>query len=165
MTLISKVGIFYITELFRLTIQFSSLQFSHSVVSSSLWPHGLQHTRPPCPSPLPEFTQTHVHWVGDAVQPTHSLSSPCPPAFSLAQHQGLFSESVLPIRWPQYWSFSYSISPSNEYSGLISFRMDWFDLHSVQGTLKSLLQHHSSKTSLLGAQHSLWSESRIHSYS
>ena len=106
MTLISKVGIFYITELFRLTIQFSSLQFSHSVVSSSLWPHGLQHTRPPCPSPLPEFTQTHVHWVGDAVQPTHSLSSPCPPAFSLAQHQGLSSESVLCIRWPKDWSFS-----------------------------------------------------------
>ena len=76
------------------------------------------------------------------------LSSPSPPAFNLFQHQGLSNESVLPIRWPKYWSFSFSISHSNEYSGLISFRMDWLDLLEVQGTLKSLLQHHSSKTSI-----------------
>ena len=72
------------------------------------------------------------------------------------------NEPVLCIKWPKYWSFSFIISPSNEYSGLISFRMDWFDLHSVQGTLKSLLQHHSSKASLLSAQHFLWSDSHIH---
>ena len=97
---------------------------------------------------LPEFTQMHVHRVGDAILPSHSLSSPSPPTFSLSQHQGLF-ESVLCIKWPKYWSFSFSISPSNEYSGLISFRMDWLDLLAVQGTLKSLLQHHSSNVSVL----------------
>ena len=98
---------------------------------------------------LPEFTQTHVHWVSDAIQPSHPLSSPSPPTFNLPQHQGLFNESVLCIRWPKYWSFSFSISPSNEYSGLISFRVDWLDLLAVQGTLKSLLQHHCSKASIL----------------
>ena len=101
---------------------------------------------------LPELAQTHVHQVGDALQPSHSLSSPSPPAFSLSQHQGgnSFShESVLHIRWPKYWSFSFSISPANEYSGLISFRTDCFDLLAVQGTLKSLLQHHSLKASIL----------------
>ena len=94
---------------------------------------------------LLEFTQTHVHWVGDAIQPSHPLSSPSPPAFNLSQHQGLFQW----VRWPKYWSFSFSISPFNKYSGLISFRMDWLDLLAVQGTLKSLLQHHSSKASIL----------------
>ena len=98
---------------------------------------------------LPELIQTHVHWVSDAIQPSHPLSSPSPPAFNHSQHQDLFHESVLPIRWPKYWSFSFSISPSNEYSGLISFRTDWFDLLGVQGTLKSLLQYHSSKASIL----------------
>ena len=95
---------------------------------------------------LPELIQTHVHRVGDAIQPSHPLSSPSPPAPSIR----VFSnESALHIRWPKYWSFSFSISPSNEYSGLISFRMDWLDLLAVQGTLKSLLQHHSSKASIL----------------
>ena len=98
---------------------------------------------------LPESTQTHVHWVGDAIQPSHPLSSPYPPAFNLSQHQGLFQWVSSFIRWPKYWSFSFSISPSNEYSGLISFRMDCLDLLAVQGTLKSLLQHHSSKASIL----------------
>ena len=154
---------------------------------------------------IPEFTQTHVHQVRDAIQPYHPLSSPSHPAFSLSQHQfrsvqllicvqlqaslsitnsqtlfklmsiesmmpsnclifchpllllpsifpriRVFSkESVLHIRWPKYWSFSFSISPSNEYSGLTSFRMDWLDLLSVQGTLQSLLQHHSSKASII----------------
>ena len=90
---------------------------------------------------LLELTQTHVHRVGDAVQPSHPLSFPSPPVFNLSQHQGLFpdmSESVRPIWRPKYWSFSFSISPSNEYSGLISFRIDWLDLLAVQGTLKSL---------------------------
>ena len=98
---------------------------------------------------LLEFTQTHVHWVGDAIQPSHLLLSPSPPAFNLSQHQGLSNESVLHIRWPKYWTSSFSISPSNEHSGLISFRIDCLDLLAVQGTLKSLLQHHSSKASIL----------------
>ena len=90
---------------------------------------------------LPEFTQTHVHWVGDAIQPSHPLSSPSPPAFNLSQHRVLSNESALHISWPKYWSFSFSISLSNEYSGLIYFRTDWFDLLAGQRTLKSLLQH------------------------
>ena len=100
---------------------------------------------------LLESTQTHVHWVGDAIQPSHPLSSPSPPPIPPSIR--VFSnESTLHMRWPKYWSFSFSISPSNEYSGLISFRMGWLDLLVVQGTLKSLLQHHSSKASIL--QHS-----------
>ena len=96
------------------------------------------------------LTQTHVHWVGDATQPSHPLQSLSPSAFNHSQHQGFFpKESVLGIMWPKYCSFSFSISPFNEYSGLISFRMDWFDFLAVQGTLKSLLQYHSSKTSIL----------------
>ena len=98
---------------------------------------------------LQEFTQTHVHWVDDAIQQSCPLSSLSPPAFNLSQHQCLSNESVLHIRWPKYWSFSFSISPSSEYSGLISFRMDWLDVLAVQGTLKSLIQHHSSKASIL----------------
>ena len=98
---------------------------------------------------LPKLAQTYVHWVSDAIQPSHPLSSPSLPAFYLSQHQCLSHESVLHIRWPKNWSFSFSISPSNEYSGLISFRMDWLDLHEVQGTLKSLLQYHSSKALIL----------------
>ena len=97
---------------------------------------------------LLEPVQTHVHLVSDAIQSFHPLLSPSPPALNLSQHQGISSESVLCIRWPEYWSFSFSISPSNEYSGLISFRIDWLDLLAVQGTLKSLLQHHSSKASI-----------------
>ena len=104
---------------------------------------------------LLEFTQTHVHRVGDTTQPSHPLSSPSPLALNLSQHQGLFNESALLIRWPKYWGFSFNISPSNEYSGLISFRMDWLDLLAVQGTLKSLLKHHSSKHQFLGSQLSL----------
>ena len=98
---------------------------------------------------LPELTQTHVHWIDDAIQPSHPLLSPSPPAFNPSQYQGLSNESVLCIRWPKYWSFSFSISPSNEHPGLISFRMDWLDLLAGQGTLKSLLQCHSSKASVL----------------
>ena len=98
---------------------------------------------------LSEFTQTRVCWVGDIIQPFHSLLSPSPPAFNLCQHQGLFKESTLRMRWPEYWSFSFSIIPSKEHPGLISFRVDWLDLLAVQRTLKSLLQHHSSKASIL----------------
>ena len=101
---------------------------------------------------LLEFTQTHVDWVGDATQPSHPLSSPSSPAFNLSQHQGLLKWVSSSHRGAKYWSFSFNISPSNKYSGLISFRIDWLDLLAVQGTLKSLLQHHSSKASIL--QHS-----------
>ena len=97
---------------------------------------------------FPQITQTHVHRVGDTIQPFYPQSSPSPPAFKLSQHLALF-KSVLHIKRPKYWGFSFSISPSNEYSGLISFRMDWLELLAVQGTLKSLLQHHSSKASVL----------------
>ena len=117
-------------------------------MSDSLQSHGLQHFRPPCPSPTPRLTQTHVHWVSDVIQPSHPLSSPSP-AFIFPSFRVFANESVLHIRWPNYWSSSFSISSSNEYSGLISFRMDWLDLLAVQGTLKSLLQHHSSKASIL----------------
>ena len=118
-------------------------------MSGSLWPHGLQHARLPYPSPLPDLAQTHVHWVSVAIQPSHPLSSPSPPAFNLSQHQGLSNELGLYIRLPKYWRFSFIISPSNEYSGPISFRMNWLDLLAVQGILKSLLQHHNSKASIL----------------
>ena len=98
---------------------------------------------------LLELAQTHVHWVSDPIQPSHPLSPSSPPAFDLSQHQSLFQWVVFHIRWLKYWSFSFSISPSNEYSGLISFRMDWLDLLAVHGTLKRILQHHSSKASVL----------------
>ena len=116
-------------------------------MSNSLWPLEPQHARPPCPSP--SLSQTHVLWVGDAIQPFHPLSSPSPPASIFPRSRVFSNESALRIRCPKYWSFSFNISPSNEHPELISFRMDWLDLLAVQGTLKSLLQHHSSKASIL----------------
>ena len=101
---------------------------------------------------LLELTQTYIHRVGDAIQPSHPLSSPSPPAPIPLSIRVFSNESTLCIRWPKYWSFSFSIIPSKEIPGLISFRMDWLDLLTVQGNLKSLLQHHSSKASIL--QHS-----------
>ena len=99
---------------------------------------------------LPEFTQTHVHRVGDAIQPSHPLLSPSPPAPNPSQHRGLFQwVNSSHEGWPKYCSFSFNISPSNEHPGLISFRMDWLDLLAGQGTLKGLLQHHNSKASIL----------------
>ena len=96
---------------------------------------------------LPELAQAHVHWDSDAIQPSCPLSSPSP-AFNLSQHQDLYSKDLaICIRWSKHWSFSFRIRPSNEYSQLIYFRIDWFDLLAVQGTLKSLLQHHSSNAS------------------
>ena len=110
----------------------------------------MNHSTPGLPvhHQLPEFTQTHVHRVSDAFQPSHLLSSPSPPAFIFPSIRVFANESALRIRWPKYWSFSFSISPSKEHPGLVSFRMDWLDLLAVQGTLKSLLQHHSSKASI-----------------
>ena len=131
-----------------------SVQFSHSVVFDSLRPHGLQHARLSCPSPTPG-TYSNSCPLSQWCHPTIS-SSVIPFSFCLWSFPASvsFHESVLHIRWPKYWSFSFSISPANEYSGLISFRMDWLDLLAVQGTHKSLLQHHSSKASIL--QHSVF---------
>ena len=98
---------------------------------------------------LPEFNQTHVHRVSNANQPSHPLLSPSPPAPIPPSIRVFSNDSTLRMRWPKYWSFSFSISLSKEHTGLISFRMDWSDLLAVQGTLKSLLQHHSSKVSIL----------------
>ena len=127
--------------------QFSS--FQSPSLSNSLQPHESQLSRPACPSPTPRVYSNSCP-LSQWCHPTISSSViPFPPAVNLSQHQGLFHESVLRIRWPKYWSFNISISPSNEYSGLISFRMDLLDLLAVQGTLKSLLQHHSSKASIL----------------
>ena len=126
---------------------FKSVQFSRLVMSNSLRPHGLQHARPPCPSPTPKLYSNSCplsRWC-------HPTISSCVVPFCLQSFpaSGSFQMSVLHIKWPKYRSFSFSISPSNEYSELISFRIDWFDLLVVQGTLKSLLQHHSSKASIL----------------
>ena len=126
-----------------------SVQFSCSVVSDSLQPHESQHTRPPCPSPTPGVhSDTHPSspWCHPAISSSVIPSSSCPQSLPAS---GFSSESTLHMRWPKYWSFSFSIIPSKEIPGLISFRMDWLDLLAVQGTLKSLLQHHSSNTSIL----------------
>ena len=132
-------------------LQFKFLiQFSRSVVSDNLRPHEPQHTRPPCPSPTAGVypNPCPLSWWCH-----RTISSSVPPLFllpSIFPSIRVFSnESALHIRWPKYWSFSFNISPSNEYPGLISFRMDWLNLLAVQGTLKSLLQHHSSKASIL----------------
>ena len=125
---------------------FRSVQFSHSVVSYSVTPWTAARQ---ASLSLLKFTQTHVHRVGDAIQPSHPLLSLLFLPSIFTSIRGFSNEPVLHIRWSKYWSFSFSISPSNEYSGLISFRMNWFDLLAVQGTLKSLLQHHSSEALIL----------------
>ena len=127
-------------------------QFSRSVVSRTLRPQGLHHTSFPANHQLLELTQTHVHRVVDVIQPSYALSSPSSRTFILLSIRVFSSESVLHMRWPKYWSLSFSISPSNEYSGLISFRTDWMDFLTVQGTLKSFLQHHSLKHQFFSTQ-------------
>ena len=125
------------------------VQFSRSVMSNSLRPHGLQYARPPCPSPTPGVCSDScplIQWCHATISFSVAPFSSCLQSFPAIR---VFSiESVLSIRWPKYWSFSFSISPSNKYSGLISFRIDWIDLLAVQGTLKSLLQQHSSTTEI-----------------
>ena len=113
---------------------------------------------------LLELAQTHVHWVGDAIQLSHPLSPSSPFAFNLSSIRVFPSESAFHIMWPKYWSFSFSIIPSTEIPGLISFRMDWLHLLAVQGTLKSLLQHTIQKHRFFKAQPSLWSNSHIHTW-
>ena len=117
-------------------------------MSDSLWSMNRSTPGLPVHHQLPESTQTHVLWIGDAIEPSHPLSSLLflPSIFPSIR---VFAKSALHIRWPKYWNFSFNISPSNEHPGLISFRMDWLDVLAVQGTLKSLLQHHSSKASIL----------------
>ena len=124
------------------------LLFSRWVVSISWQPHGLQHARLPCPSPSPRSCLNSC-LLSDAIQIPHPLSSPSPPAFNLSWHQDLFRWVSSLHQVAKYWHFSFSTSPSNEYSRLISFRIDWFELFAVKGTLKSLLQHHSLKVSIL----------------
>ena len=144
------------------SVQFS--QFSCSVISDFLQPHELQHARPPCPSPIPEFTQTHIHWVGNAIQPSHLLSPlfllpPIPPSIRV-----FANESTLRMRWPKYWNFSFNISPTNEHSGLISFRMDWLDLLAVQELSRVFSNTTVQKHQFFGAQHSSQSNSHIHTW-
>ena len=140
-------------------------QFSRSVMSHSLRPHELQHARPPYQSPTPGvyFELMSIEFV----MPSNHLIL-CNPLFllpSIFPSIRVFSnEPALCIRWPKYWSFSFNISPSNEHPGLISFRMDWLDLLAVQGTLKSLFQHHSSKHQFFGTQPSSQSKSHIHTW-
>ena len=130
-------------------VRFSSVQFSCSVMSDSLQPHEMQHARTPWPSQLPEFTQTHVHWVGDAIQSSHPLLSPSPPALNPSQHQGLFQwvssshqlAKVLQFQL-KHQSFQWTLRTD-------LLRMDWLDILAVQGTLRSLLHHHNSKGSIL----------------
>ena len=127
--------------------QFISVQFSPSFVSDSLWSHELQHARPPCPSPTPRVYSNSCPlsgWCHPAISSSVVPFSFLPQSF-FPSIRVFSNESVLRIRWPMYWSFSFNISPSNEYSRQIFFRMDWLDLLAVQGTLKILLQHHHSK--------------------
>ena len=146
----SLIMYLFLTEInrWKVTLTWCSVQFSRSVVSDSLRPHEPQPTRPSCPSPTPEVHPNPCplcRWCHPTISSSVAPFSSCPQSF-----QVFSNESALWIRWPKYWSFSFSISPSNEYSGRISFRMDWLDLLAVQGILKSLLQHHSSKVSILG---------------
>ena len=148
----SKLGKEYIKAVYRhlVYLNYMQIQFIHSVVSNSLWPHGLQHTRLPCPLPTPRAYSNSCllsRWchpnISSSVVPFSSCLQSFPASGSLPD------ESVLLIRWSKYWSFSFNISLTNEHPGLISFRMDWSDFLAVQGILKSLLQHHSSKASVL----------------
>ena len=143
---------------------FSSVQFSSVAQSCPTLCDPMKCSTPgfPVHHQLLEFTQTHIHRVSDAIQPSHLccpllLLPPIPPSIRVFSN-----ESTLRMRWPKYWSFSFNIIPSKEIPGLISFRMDWLDLLAVQETLKSLLQHHSLKASILWHSVSLWFNSHIH---
>ena len=141
---------FFLLSFIKKQVQFSSV----TVMSDSLWPHVLQHTRPPCPSPTPGTCSNSCpssQWCHPTISSSAVPFSSCLQSFPAS---GSSSESVLHIRWPKYWSFSFSISPPNEYSGPVSFRMDWLGLLALQGIVKSLFQHHSSKASIL--QHSVF---------
>ena len=137
---------------------FSSVQFSRSVMSDSLRPHESQHARTPCPSPSPGVHWNSCpssRWCHPAISSSVVPFSSCLQSFP-ASESFQMNHLHLRIRWPKYWRFSFSTNPSNEYSVLISFRMDWLDLLAVQGTLKSLLQQQSSKHQFFGTQLSYW---------
>ena len=142
-----------LAAIFCTALQFSSVQFSSVAQSCPTLCNPMNCSTPGLPvhHKVPEFTHTHAHQVVDTIKPSHPLSSPSPSAPIPPSIRVFSNESTLCMRWPKYWSFSFSISPSNEHPGLISFRMDWLDL-AVQGTLMSLLQHHSLKASIF--QHS-----------
>ena len=152
-----KICKFNFTSLFmQIMLQFSSVAQSCPTLCDPMnrgTPGLLVHHQ------LPEFTQTHVHWVSDAIQPSHPLSSPFPPAPNPSQRQSLFQWVNSSHEVAKHWSFSFTIIPSKEHPGLISFRIDWLDVLAVRGTLKSLLQHHSSKASIL--QHSAFFTVRL----
>ena len=140
------------------------LLFSCSVVSNSLWPHGLQHVRPSCPSPTPRACSNSCplsRWCHPTISSSVDPFSSCLQSFPAS---GSFPMSQFFLSWPKHCSFSFNISPSNEYSGLISFRTNWLDLLAVQGTLKNLLQHHSSRHQFFGTQPFLLSSSQIHTW-
>ena len=143
-------------------LDLSSVQFSLSVVSDSLRPHELQHARPPCPSRTPGVHSNSRPSSWWCHQPSHPLSFPSPPAPNPPSIRVFSSESTLHMRWSKYWSFSFTISPSNEHPGLVSFIGDWLDLLEVQGTLKSLLQTTVQKHQFFGGQLSPQSNSHIH---
>ena len=146
------LGLFFIVCVTAASLMLSSVQsFS---LSNSLQPHGLQPGFPVHHQIL-KLAQTHAHQVSDIIQPSHPLSSPSLPAFNLAQHQGLSKESVLRIRWPKYWSLSFNISLSNEYSGLISFRLDWLDLLAVRGLSRGFCNTTVQQHQFFSAQLSL----------
>ena len=142
---------------FAQSVQFSSVAQSRPTLC---WPMNCSMLGLPVHHQLQEFTQTHIYRASDAIQPSHPLSSPFPPAPNPSQHQRVSSLH----EGPKYWSFSISISPSNEHPGLISFRMDWLDLLEVQGTRKSLFKHHRSKGSILWCSAFFKSNSQIHTY-
>ena len=149
-------------------VRISSIQFSRSVMSDSLWPHGQQHTSFAVHHQLTEPAQIHVHQVGDAIQPLHSPSSPSPSAFNLSSITDPFrvfsNKSVLPIRWPKYWSFSLSISPSNEHPVLISFRMDCYISLQSKGLSRVFSNTTIQKHQFFCAQLSWESNSHIHTW-
>ena len=129
----------YINDCIRYSrFTLSEIQFTSVTQSCLTLCDSMDRSMPGLPDhhQLPEFTQTHVHWVSDAIQPSHPLSSPSPPIFNFSQVQGLSNESALHIRWPKYWTFSFNLGPSDEHPELISFRMNWLDLLEVQGTLR-----------------------------
>ena len=137
--------VYILPNIFPASVHFSSVAQLCPTLCDSM-----NHSTPGLPvhHQLLESTQTHGHWVGDAIQPSHPLSSPSPPDLNLSQHQGFFQWVSSSHQVAKYWSFSFNISSSNEHPGLISFRMVWLDFLTVQGTLKILLQHHSSKSSI-----------------
>ena len=141
----------------------SLLLLGRLVLSTSLRPHRLQHARLPCPLPSLELAQTHVYWVSDAIQPSHPLCCPLLLPQSLSSIRVFSNESALRIRWPKYWTFSFSISLSNEYLGLISF--DWFDILAVQGVLSRVFSNTTvQKHQFFSVQPSLWFNSHIHTW-